>query len=610
MAVMQVFFKSISSKQNRIIVLSSLSFISLLLVLVGPAIFNGEAIGDGVDLYGTIWFYQWIHDCIINLQNPSFTDLFFYPYGKDIFSHTGNNFVDAVLFFPFKIVFGKTYAYTIFIAFILGINLLSIRVLLNHLLKSQYVIWGASLLWLTCPFVLFELIAGRPTQACLFWTPLAIWTALKLNDETTSLKYALYLGVLVALQGMTYWFYGYFLGAVIITLMLTAPTGSRLNFTQRLWRYGLAGVVCLVLISPFIYHMTQAFSQALIPGLVASSSQATILPNLQNNVLSGLHGFIRVETDGQPILSVLPWALALILCFANTKTRWVWGIPLVVTIIGGAGPEFDIYDWTFTNWPYVVLYKYLPFYGRLWFPYRWLSMTVIILVISLAITLDQWVEQRPKLAIWTIFPFVLALPQLVSNQMLPLLSRTIKSPEVYMEMAKYSGAIIELPIGIAKEGILYQADHKLPTFGGMGENAIIFQPKKHSRRLQNGFIQFLRKTMQNPSEVVDFTDLQKQRITDQGFRYLVLDRSLTEFYAAANKDLPTRNEWPTEVQTQITTKLGPPWAFDGEYVVWALLPTPAADSKFHLPPAEWYTIDWDTKVYPMGGERTMGIGEN
>ena len=63
-------------------------------------------IGDGVDLFGTFWFYWFIGDCIEHLRDPSFTVLMFHPLGKEIFAHTGDNFVDAVAAQPFRLLFG------------------------------------------------------------------------------------------------------------------------------------------------------------------------------------------------------------------------------------------------------------------------------------------------------------------------------------------------------------------------------------------------------------------------------------------------------------------------------------------------------------------------
>ena len=79
-------------------------------------------IGDGVDLFGTFWFYWFIGDCIEHLRDPSFTDLMFHPLGKEIFAHTGNNFVDAVAAQPFRLLFGFPRYQPVFVGFLLLVN--------------------------------------------------------------------------------------------------------------------------------------------------------------------------------------------------------------------------------------------------------------------------------------------------------------------------------------------------------------------------------------------------------------------------------------------------------------------------------------------------------
>ena len=166
----------------------------LILVLIGPAFWKAEVIGDGVDLHGTIWFYGWISDCINNVKNPSFTDQFYYPYGKDIFAHTGNNFVDAVLFYSFKLFIDYPYNYLIFIGFILFLNLYALNNLLKLLIENQIVKWSALIFSLSSPYVLFELIAGRPTQACLFAAPMAMAELVQILKGDLRLRRAFYLG--------------------------------------------------------------------------------------------------------------------------------------------------------------------------------------------------------------------------------------------------------------------------------------------------------------------------------------------------------------------------------------------------------------------------------
>ena len=84
-------------KWEKISIQIPLFFCFLLYVL--PAIISSTVIGEGIDLFGTLWFYWWVDIWEMGQKDPT---LFFYPYGKDFFAHTGNNLVDAYLSIPFQ----------------------------------------------------------------------------------------------------------------------------------------------------------------------------------------------------------------------------------------------------------------------------------------------------------------------------------------------------------------------------------------------------------------------------------------------------------------------------------------------------------------------------
>ena len=70
------------------------------LVVFGPALgtlssaFFGRAY---VDAWGTQWFYWMTARAAARLEGFGWTDLFFYPWGKDLYLHTGGNVLDGLL---------------------------------------------------------------------------------------------------------------------------------------------------------------------------------------------------------------------------------------------------------------------------------------------------------------------------------------------------------------------------------------------------------------------------------------------------------------------------------------------------------------------------------
>ena len=104
-----------------------------LLAVAGAIGRPGRVIGDGVDLYGTFWFYWWIDRCLTSLTDPSFTDMMFHPLGKDIFAHTGNNFVDAVLAWPVQALLPYPGYQPVWVLVLLAVNGLTFWPLARHL---------------------------------------------------------------------------------------------------------------------------------------------------------------------------------------------------------------------------------------------------------------------------------------------------------------------------------------------------------------------------------------------------------------------------------------------------------------------------------------------
>ena len=82
----------------------------------------------------------------------------------------------------------------------------------------------------------------------------------------------------------------------------------------------------------------------------------------------------------------------------------------------------------------------------------------------------------------------------------PLLHRNLEAPALYGVIGGEGGALIELPIGLARDSIAWQAFHKQPTFGGMAENAPVFWPPGFKNRLRNTFIKRLRQATRAPTE--------------------------------------------------------------------------------------------------------------
>ena len=132
----------------REILLTWIGLVVLAVGAVAPALAGGPSyIGDGVDVYGTFWFYGWVAHCMETGTSPGFTDWMFHPYGKDIFAHTGGNVVDAIASLPFQKLFGTPGYQPPFIIAVLLLNAWAFKRLLHGLGING---WSAWIVELVC----------------------------------------------------------------------------------------------------------------------------------------------------------------------------------------------------------------------------------------------------------------------------------------------------------------------------------------------------------------------------------------------------------------------------------------------------------------------------
>ena len=599
-------------------------YAAVAVVGVAPALIRGQhVVGDGVDLYGTLWFYWWIQDCIVHLNDPGFTDLFFHPLGKDIFAHTGNNFVDAALSAPFQWIFRFPRYQPVFVAVIMLGNALAFRPLAARLAGADSTApwWRQALgggqatvaafiatgLWQACSFTLFEITAGRPTQAFLWFLPLALDRLLALEGAEPRHRDAIAAGVFTALQALVYWFMGYF--QLLVWAWLGAWALLRSPHRRRLLaRYATAAGACLLLVSPFALAMALEASSGAVPGLIGGQGLFAPPEVLHNNVSTQLHGYWMMERFGAPMLGHTAWlaAIALVAWRAPQRLRWLGAVVLVLVV--GVGPALPTASGDGIAWyPYLLLYNTVPFLDRLWFPYRVVVMVFLVLSAATGAALapilrDLAGSSRRWVAAWG--PLLLASLLLGSNlsgqhrQLCwPFITRDVQPSAIFPWIGQQGGGLIHMPFGINQPAIIWQTIHGQPIFGGMGENARLLWPEGMDQRVRLDAIRFLSRATRDPQRATRPTSAQGlNKLRGEGFRWVVLHRDLVESHnrdrlpngrtsrGKATLTVQQLQQLPFEVTAAYTELLGAPVAMDGPLVVWdlegsaqppdALTPTP------------------------------------
>jgi hypothetical protein len=132
---------------------------------------------------------------------------------------------------------------------------------------------------------------------------------------------------------------------------------------------------------------------------------------------------------------------------------------------------------------------------------------------------------------------------------------------------KEPAPIIELPIGYVRTSILWQSQHKIPTFGGMGENLPILVPPEHRMRLKSSLFRYFQKITFFPETEMRSPPLDDA--LDQGFRYVTLDmRVITGIYRKKYRD--EDKEKKQQFLSRLQELLGKPWIIEGPLWVWDL----------------------------------------
>jgi len=549
----------------------------------GALVHRGHVIGDGVDMFGTFWFYWWILHCLRTGQNPSHTDLMFHPVGKDIFAHTGDNFLDALAAAPFQAVIGFPRYQPVFVAALLLGNALAFRPLARARLGTGWASVGATLLWMTNPYVLFECMTGRFTQAMLWFLPGAVLAFLRAGERVGEGRapwgQAALSGLLTALQAYTYWFMGYFMALAFAWLAVVDLWRSRARRRLAL-AYALAGAICLVSVLPALVPMALRARAGEVPGLVGGSGGVLGNPGkLANNVGADLHSYRLMETTGQPMLGTWVWGLGALalLVWGRDRARWV-GLAglLLLFALGPAVP--DVFGHRLVMPHYLLAYNLLPFFDRLWFPYRMLSVAMLGITMGLGTVLARLEGRLGRWGPAAIGALVLGnLVEQNGNLAYPLLHRDFTPPALYGWIGRETGGLIELPIGLSRISVAWQAVHQQPTWGGMGENAKLLWPPGFEKQAKNSFIRMLSTATRDPGAAAELTVNERDRISEieRGFRWVVLDRQLVDSEArraerALGKEKVDADTLVFRATEVLIARLGQPVAADGGLLCWDL----------------------------------------
>ena len=491
--------------------------------------------GEEPDWHGTLWTWWWTWEAIASGRPFWEVAQNFHPVGQRPLAWF--NVVDALSFGPLIHLLGPIRGYNLACILVLASTGLGGAALGRAAGCSPRGALLAGLALQLSTFVSTELVQGRVGQAWLLPALLAV-AALTRLAQAPSRRRALSAGLLTALCGYTYWFYGLFVAAAGAAILVVAPGDRRRRFVPSLQ----AAALCLGCMLPALIVLLGAWSAQ--PGVTGTAD-----PILGSHPLAaGSHALsFAISTAHWPLWPVLdtpldlsdkrvhPLALGLAalgaLGLGRSKAaagRLAW------LLTAGAGWVLTLGPYLRTRagvqdipLPWLLLHDHLPFFSRLWWPERAELLVWVGLVPLMGLAVDGLLERRPWPRWWARLGFLAILGGLV----LPHRSQPLRAgPTPPVDLQLYGGvdgAILTLPVmgdEHSRKLLWLQAHHGHPILGGLGDHLPGHRPVAFEDFVgENPLLAYLRDLSSGRAAETTVQPEDVRSLRDAGFTTVVAD---------------------------------------------------------------------------------------
>jgi len=557
----------------------------VLLLVLGPALarpwryFAGR---DFLDAYGTQWFFWLLEQGASGLSELERSALLYHPWGKDVFLHTGGNLLDACLALPLRLLLGDVLGYNVWIALLLAGNAWAAWRLARTLGASARSSQLAALLMLLCPYVLQELMLGRPTQAFLLFPTLFLTELLRLDRPRRALLAALWL----ALTAWGYWYYG-----LLCALLALLHGFWRLAFgpdrMRSLGLHALAAVVSLVLVAPGAWPLLQALDQGKVPGLlelgddgllgglqlrtVEGDAEGLFVIALGNGVGGSLldEGGLRFNPGPRlfGILHLLLLGLGLVALRRHRGPLLCW---VLLALLVAVGPAFIVGSHFLPNPVLLQLMELSDVFRRWWWPGRAIFALHLVTAVVAAVALQRLPWPRWRLPLGWLVAFLVALGGWWQG-LFPLQRwEAERSPGIRCLAQAPEGAVVDLPYAKDQRHLYLQTLHEKPILGGMLSRKPAFAPEQQrTLRAENSFVALLLQLGDRRfNRGFDYEPADRQALLELGYRYVLVRTDAFMRPRALGREGMV-SDWP-RLRRNLERPLGEPDYEDEHLALYAL----------------------------------------
>jgi hypothetical protein len=312
------------------------------------------------------WNNWWVKKALTEGHSVYRTPYLFYPRGVELYWH-GFNWFSTLVWLPLQAVFGALAAHnvTILLTYVLGAY--TTYLLAYEVTHSHPAAFVAGLIYAFYPHRFSH--RGQLKLLSNQWNPLFAFFLVRLTRHGR-LRDGVGAGVTLALAGLCGWHQMLLSGLWGAMWLAWSLLTERERWDRRrLFGLALGGVLCLVLIAPFLVPMLAALGRAQETDLAPSGSNekstdllAYVLPNREHSLflLDGPGGlYDRYFHFGGPAATVGWTTLALAVWGALRRRREAlpWFISALLLAILALGPELQVNGSTVSGFylPYALI---------------------------------------------------------------------------------------------------------------------------------------------------------------------------------------------------------------------------------------------------------------
>ncbi len=534
------------------------------------------------ELEGWMWRFWWMKKMLTEVwtSNVSWKYALWVSAVAGCYPETGNLFDLEVMDWPLELMFGYILHHNVKCLLVLTLNGVCGYYLGRQWLRSRASAVACGLVMAISPYCLYEIGIGRVRQAILFPMILYVINLCALWRKP-SFAHMVWTGFWGAITSAFYLYYGmasFFFTIIFIGWGMVSSAYGRISWKRVLLGL-MAGVLALIGTFPFVSSYVERSGRGQhLPEMMWGRDFLTLeeltSPNIetvlkQNDPL--LNSLQRFRSDSLPwqyafmprYQRCLPWVFSLLVllawplsfkrvqvegkeqddtCRPSELFPWLLGalffylLTLGPYIKSGINGEYIAYETGGIASPYVLLFKYVPAFARLFSPVRMSGMMLICMGVLAGACTDKLYTlfRMPRIlkVVYVGLVAVIALHGLSVCGALPLPVSRIDIPDYYYRLAKLPRCCVaEIPFRTGDSLQYYQIAHEQKLLLGWADGATPpgFPPgdiEYYTKRIfegkpQNTFLDFLEALNVHPEDPGSFTE--------EDYRYVVYDSQV--YYA-------------------------------------------------------------------------------